>query len=349
MSSQTGQQTLIFITWQGLVGGWPKDDYANAGRQMETLTDTDRSYALRALAEQWAKMDPAAAAAWGDSLSDGQDKGGFISMVFSVWANSDPSGAMSAVEKMTDPAAQKTALMQVLSNPKIDTADALSVAEQLPDAGAQKAALGAIIGNWLQNDPPGAISYLEAMPDGSARDRLLQNISMGASGNYETLSKMVEQIPAGPMQNAVLSNLLRGWADPNGFIGDGRTLDAAAWAAALPNDDLRTRACGDVMDSWANTDPAAADQWLATLPAGPARDNAVYAFAAYKGREYPEAAGHWAETMAPSQSRGIAMYNSGLYWLQQDCPAATAWIAQSTVFSDGEKKKLLGSNWKANP
>jgi RNA polymerase sigma factor (sigma-70 family) len=325
LSSEVGglDGTNISLAWGQVIDNWPKTDFPNAGQQVEALPFEDHFYALQDLAGNWAAVDPAAAAAWGATLSDGRDKNQFTDSIFSTWAKSDQTGALSAAEQLTDPA-------------------------------QQKAALNAIVTSWMRTDPQGAMAYVQAMPSGPVRDALLQNVSFGmVSGDPETMAKTVDDLPDGPVRDAAVLNLVHDWAAEGGAEAmDGEKndiLDAAAWSEALSNSTLRANAYNVIMASWARDDPAAAEQWIMTLPVDEARDQAVYAFAAYNGNAYPADTAHLAETMANTSDRGIALYNAGLAWLQQDRPAATAWVAQSTLFSDKEKKRLLGNNWNASP
>ncbi len=309
-----GLENSIFLAWDQVMGNWPQTDFPNAGQQVETLPFTDRFYALEKLAGNWAAVDPAAAAAWGAAISDGRDKSEFVNYVFSTWAEKDHAGALNAAEQLTDP-------------------------------GAQKAALATIISSWMHGDPEGAMTYVQNMPSGPLRDSVLGTISQSMNGgDREAMSTAVAELPDGQVRDAAVLKLVRSWAADSVNGGTNAILDAAAWSAALPDDTLRASAYDAIMESWSHGDPAAAEQWITTLPADKARDQAVYAFAAYVGQNFPAEAGRLAETMAKSSGRGIALYNAGFYWLQQDRPAATAWITQSTLLSDKDKKRLLGSN-----
>jgi hypothetical protein len=114
----------------------------------------------------------------------------------------------------------------------------------------------------------------------------------------------------------------------------------------FPDATLRANGNRAIMEKWVKADSGAAEAWLGTLPAGAERDGATYLFTVDYGNEhnFPAQMAPWIETMGKGRDRSIALNNMAIYWLELDREAATAWISQSKLFADKDRKKFLGNS-----
>jgi hypothetical protein len=116
---------------------------------------------------------------------------------------------------------------------------------------------------------------------------------------------------------------------------------AAAWVAEFPAGALRDAAVENLVKLWADQDANQTANWLNRLGAGPGRDLALEAFISKIGPLFPETAVRWAESIGDAARRDHQLEVVGEDWLQNDSPAAQAWIAQAPL-SEAAKARLLG-------
>jgi hypothetical protein len=131
-----------------------------------------------------------------------------------------------------------------------------------------------------------------------------------------------------------LNNVVTSWAHQD-------VAAAANWCLQPGNE--RGHSLQMVMSTWAREAPVEAATWLQQLPSGPAKDNAVHAFATQVADSDPEGAAAWAPSLTDQQRRDNAVSSVVGNWLRHDKAAATAWLQQASGLSEQARQRLLNS------
>ena len=135
------------------------------------------------VADEWSKRDPQAAANWAASLDSGRDKRGAIYSAISNWADADPNGVAAYVS--AQPAGESRDMMAGTLARQVgqdDPASGLQWAAMVADPASQeRAAAGALIDLYRKDEA-------------KAR-QLLQSSAISAQVQKATLSRMTNRGP----------------------------------------------------------------------------------------------------------------------------------------------------------
>jgi len=115
---------------------------------------------------------------------------------------------------------------------------------------------------------------------------------------------------------------------------------AAAWVASFPEGPLRREASQQLVRIWTDQDIGQPAVWLSSLQPGLSRDKAFAAYAKKIMPKFPAVAAQWVESIDGEILRHREMEIIGEAWLQNDAPAARAWITQSHL-PESVKMRLL--------
>lgn len=170
-----------------------------------------------------------------------------------------------------------------------DIASALVQAEGMTSKSDQLDFLRGVFSKWAENDPEGALSHAQSQFPAGTLQSELTGLAMNKWG-YEHPREAwlwAEGNLEGPLKNRALTDLVIGWTRQS-------PADAATW---LVDSGLTTTSLFTALPrTWAESDPAAALDWVRGLPAGRARDQAKIAVADSFAADDPVAA---AEAFAP--------------------------------------------------
>ena len=184
-----------------------------------------RDDALQQIARAWAATDPGAALAWAESQADAKSQGNLVESILSAAANNDPRTAAALAAKLPQDQQRKAladvAVAMTFKNP----AAAADWAGTFSDAGIRDGLLQTILHQWAQEDPVAAQQRLLAMPAGTDRDELAEQLCAMLDSDEPQLA----------------SRLIRSMQDP---------AKRAAWTEKLAED-------------WMRNDPAAGRAWIA--------------------------------------------------------------------------------------
>ncbi len=202
-----------------------------------------------------------------------------------------------------------------------DVASALEQAEAMTSKSDQLDFLRGVFSKWAENDPEGALSHAQSQfPAGTLQSELTglamnkwgyehpREAWLWADGNLE-----------GPLKDRALTDLVIGWTRQS-------PADAAKWLvdSGLTSSSLFTA----LPRTWAESDPAAALDWVRGLPAGRAKDQAEIAAVDSFAADDPVAA---AEAFAPEIEAGsnadlvVALTNR---WASTDPAAVAEWVGR---------------------
>ena len=169
--------------------------------------DTARENALRELAQEWAKVSPAAAENW--------------------------------ARKLQDPAERELALTQICFEvAAMDPRESIRIART---GNLHPATVDAVLTRWAEEDFKAASSWTGELPEGELRDRLLMRLvqSRANSAPDEAAALLSESPLSATMQDEAAMAVLHQWLlkDPEA---------AREWVELFPEGALKERATGAV-------------------------------------------------------------------------------------------------------
>jgi len=112
------------------------------------------------LASRWGEADPDAAVSWANSLTEPSAQRAAILNVLSGWSHTSPEAAATCAAKMTPGELQDAAVLKVANEWSIrDASGAAAWVSTFPDGNLREKALGPII-FWGQGQSPAAIAEM---------------------------------------------------------------------------------------------------------------------------------------------------------------------------------------------
>jgi hypothetical protein len=268
----------------------------------EVLPMSQRGFLISTALVKWSEADPAAAAAYLESISpQGPDYYMAWSQIARRWALKDPPAALHWAEA---------------------------------HGGNERGyiVLFGVISGWWEKEPGSAEAYVFARLDSFERQRMLAALVKDRfDASPEKAVQWVMQLADGQgRQNSCMAvGVLWANNDPKA---------ACTWALSLPTD-LRSRVLNAAMGAWTTDDPQSAGQWLTQLD-GEGRDVAVDAYCAATVMINPATAMQWADTIDDAPLRQRVMNRVASLWMAQDPDAAVAWI-QSGRLPASERAALM--------
>jgi len=254
----------------------------------------DRGEAISPVLGLWAEKEPEAAAAWVKQLPDGGFRNtaitattiemalrnpalafdlvqnyysgpradrGLPNLIFTAWAETDPTTAIAKASELSQPLERQNALYSIAATwASKDPQSALAWAESLPDE-ERTVAIGNVIFKWTENDPHAVRAWFQQLPDGLIKQMAADNLPRSlAAVDPPAAAQFVAQLPPGSEQTRAAEEVARAWAnsDPG---------SAAEWAKAFPSGEPRDVVLRDVIFRWSQSDPRAASEWLQNLSA----------------------------------------------------------------------------------
>jgi len=200
-----------------------------------------------------------------------------------------------------------------------DIAGALEQGEAMTSNSDQLDFFRGVFSKWAENDPEGALSRAQSQfPAGTLQSELTglamnkwayehpREAWLWAEGNLE-----------GPLKQRALTDLVIGWTRQSPAAAAKWLVDSGLTSSSLFTALPRT---------WAESDPAAALDWVRGLPAGPAKDRAEIAVVDSFASDDPKAA---AAAFAPEIEAGanadlvVALTNR---WASSDPAAVAQWV-----------------------
>ena len=222
-----------------------------------------RALAYAALARGWAFKDPAAAAAWVESLVDEEDRISAALGLVPEWTARDAEGCMSWCRELPQGALRELSLVSLADSwLETDPQAAFRGFMGLADEDGRERGLHAICSEWTLDDPDAALRHLAALDPGDRRDEFLESALVSLTNqdperswrDADMVAERAGHIRAMALEAIAESNPGRalamiGKADdaPEAWwlaIGRGWALEdpqaAGAWARGIGDPDLRT-------------------------------------------------------------------------------------------------------------
>ena len=221
------------------------------------------------------------------------------------------------------PRQRDRALEDVLAKASLEEVKkALEWANALPDGPMKKAALEKILKRWGELDGPGATAYaLQAYEETGNANLLREAMAGWASKDAQAaLNQLAGLGLSDGLMRDIRGDMLEQWADLNPAA-------AAAYASANRNPDSWRGLVGTVADEWSKRDPQAAASWAASLDGGRDKRGAIYT-----------AISNWAD----ADPNGVAAYVSS-----QPAGESRDMMAGTLARQVGQDDPASGLQWAA--
>jgi hypothetical protein len=206
--------------------------------------DGERQVLLYAVVSDWAQRDPRNAAAWAFRIGDRYDVPGRASLLYLVLeqtANDDPASVLAAAEGALRNQAPLAASVKASDVARLTI-------EALVKSGRNEL-VQETVRRWQQG------------PESAALDHTVFDVAAMslAQSSFTTAGQWLQSLPASPARNESFGNLAAAWSqqDPAGAMDWALTLNPADGG-----EDVRVA----TFQRWAQTDPDAAQHWLAAHP-----------------------------------------------------------------------------------
>lgn len=289
---------------------------------------TRQLHRLALVMDEWAKLDPAsAAAALTDLPKEGPDfeRKRLNESVLSAWYRQDPAAARNWAANTADPAHRDSLLS--MADELAATTPAAKTAALLTNPQPDHFTLVNTFGEWLSTEPAAAMQKMMSIPP---KDKFWQNnaadvaewwaINSRGETSPEKFLENISTVPPGPQREAIL----RGLAD---YGASNDIPFAKRMISEMTEGRERAQAVSGLTELWMRKDPVKTSEWLTSLPPdSDSRNSGVARFAEGLAPDDPERAAQWAATMPDNfwQKAGV-MKTVMEKWRAKDPAAAAAW------------------------
>jgi len=216
-----------------------------------------------AMLSDWAKSDPAAAAAFALDAGRGAFK------VVESWSLQDPEAAWNWAERHLLGIQRREARRKILEGgAQSDPQTAVALINTLPED-QQERALDEFAKNFMEKDQEAALSWAHSQTDPEFRGQIFRRIGHSwAQKDFRNMGKYVQE-NAEALPESFVTPLANRW-------GGIYPKEAMSWQTRLP-DELALPAVTSIMSGWANKTPAAAGDFVLTMDYSDKRAAAVSA------------------------------------------------------------------------
>lgn len=338
---------------------------AAAARLARVPPGDSREYALRALADGWARADPPAALDWARNLT-AEERAPAMEAVLATMQATDPLRAAElALQTLTGAALDRTLVAAVHTLTRTDPRAAAALVGSMPAGSAQTEAMFPVVRALAALNPGEALAWMKTLPAGPLQAMALNNIlDLWVAQDPRAAGQSVAQMSPGPAQEAAAAHLA-------GLLAR-NPAEAIRWAQTLPHEETRHIAQVNLASAWAQHDPAAAAAWAAALSAPEVRTPALQgalshwltrdsdavqnfvagltgetqlaaaaAVAPGLAQRDPVAAMAWTQTLLSGEARDAALAAAYARWLANAPAAAKAWLAGANL-PPASKARLSG-------
>ena len=275
--------------------------------------DARTTYSL--LFDAWASVHPADAAAAALSLPLGFNRTMAIGAVADEWARTDAKGAIQWAQSLGSTevgrlnqslldyviqTAIRASSMNGTLDPQVATTE-LNLITNLSERNSVISTLAQTLGTGLNGNRVAAMDWLNQNATGLTYDKAVNQIFSNFN-NPATLPAALNEVTDPGARAGAISALATRWADINAN-------DALAWAQSLPESDgaARTGALNTILTTLANTDPATAAAFLKNVPDPGDFSSTVSAIVQRLASTDPQAALEMANTLPDDATKGKAI------------------------------------------
>ena len=239
----------------------------------------------------WAARDPRHASEIAAKYSRGYAATEVLKHIGDAWSGSDPeSGLLFAATLPTDSRARLgTEILRGWAEKDLGAAASFTAAQT--DSSFRNALAQGLVGPWAKKDPAAALAWSQENLRGSARAEAIGGIvKAAAEKDLVTAGELVAGMDGGTAQNRAAASLFEVWFKK----GKDQREAAFEWLAALPDQEARRAAFGEVGGNWLWNDPAGVRDFVTGPHSDLAPSYMVHQIARNEAGKNPEAAMEWA-------------------------------------------------------
>jgi hypothetical protein len=161
---------------------WGQNQPQDAVKALDSITDEAlHSAAFRAVVDGWSAGDPAALAAYANSLPAGESRDYAVNQAFDNWSMQDPAGMaawLSAQPPGTEFDKGVALMISKTDSANVSPEDAMGWVEGISDPTLKLNSFMRVLGEWNQNNPAAAQQYAAnaSWLDGQRRQEILKNL-----------------------------------------------------------------------------------------------------------------------------------------------------------------------------
>ena len=263
-----------------------------------------------------------------------------------AWGYNDGPAALAEAAKIEDQGLRAKFHSRALSGwvSSGDRQEVTAFAANEPNARRRGRLAFRLAGQAKRDGPDAIIAWAEGVPD-DLPNKFKVDVFGHACGTLTTLDpKRATQWYESQMKHwyseACLGLIANKWSredDSDAVI---------TWVMSLPVEEAReserTDAVRKLFRNWSPKNPEAAEAWLKSAPAGPARDEAVDEFAKSIAEASPSEALEWVRQMTDEKQRKYRSLRYTRMWFERNPEAAMVWIAAADLDS-AERKAILNN------
>ena len=303
---------------------------------------TPGDYSINMVMSIWSRQDASGAASYAVTMKDGQQRSQALYYAASGLAQSDPDAALAWAQSLAKAGERANMVRTVIAEvAERDPQVALALATAQPKR-EQRQLLQGVAGNWMQNDPDGAVTWVKTLGEGALKQDCLANMANYAMwSGTEKANEIIAMMPKGKQRRDTLENVTQYM----GYYQDPET--SLAWAKTLPVED-QDLVTAQLSGSLAQSDPKAAAKLAETLPPSEKSVQALSDVAGQWAETDPEAAMKWAGTLESDKARQDAMSRALTQWADRDPEKAAGATGQ---ILDGNARRAardqIAATWAA--
>ena len=283
-----------------------------------------------AVAREWSKKDPAAAAEWVQQIPPFWRD--FVISLGSEWAAESPQEIAPLVMKWPDNQRRQAILRGVCESwAQKDPAAALAWIDALPPGASRTEARKGLVVGWSIKDEAGCRAWVEKLANEEEKQQ----------GKHYILHGMARSKPQAALKNLISRT---GEPDPNEFYCFAKEwaltepAPAGEWAKSLPEGDAKEAALQALLRQWIYLDAVKVGDWAAQLPEKASREAALEAVMEKWVEQNPTEAASWTQGMKDSSKKSEALVAMVKAWGQIDPAEAQKWVAS---LPNGKEKTVL--------
>jgi len=291
--------------------------------------------------EKWAEKDPRAAAAWAETLPEGDIRVSAFTSSVRHWGKHNPLAAKAWVDGLPPSGSRSNAIINLSTR----------WVEKDPEAAAQWYSMhydmGDVMLEWSfdaiaewysKSNPQGAAEWVMNLPDDlKSKDWAISVVA--EEWAVRDPMAAIEWLKSSGVSSYTINQTFRGVAFR---LAENSTLKAVTWAQSLISGKERENALNGVAFKWAEKDHAAAIHWFENLEDPVDKENIAEGIADAWARKDPISAAKWAESLEWSEARlkaidqvsrkfGNKKFESAVEWAEKIQPVSSRDIALKGV------------------
>lgn len=247
-----------------------------------------------------------------------RDRAVFQTTTLRRWAELAPADAFANIAKLPE-SRSKAQLINFAAekfaakNPEA----AAAAATALPPGQSRNGAMEIVGRTWAKTDGKKALTWADSLPENPAKDAIVRGVLfVWVHIDPVNANTRIQKLPEGVYRKMLLTNVAIEW----GAIDHEAALK---WAAGSPDD---WGLIANIVESWADQDPAVAGKYALQLPSEMVRQQAVMGVMRRWVTQDPDLAAQWLIQNADAQTLDQAMTQLMNFWVPESPQEAERYV-----------------------